>query len=103
MNINEFVSDKRTGEMTAQSKHSVVSKARGSVAVTGVTDVKSFDDRSVLLATDCGNMLIEGEDLHISVLNIENGIVEAEGKINGLIYYESQKSGKKGLREKLFG
>ena len=90
-----------TAVSTKKTAHSVVSNGRNGVYVTGVDDVLSFDEKTVLLHTDCGNMLIEGDELHISTLQIDSGILEAEGQINGIIYYEESRK-KKGKWGKLF-
>ena len=70
--------------------HSFSSKAREGMKISGVSDVVSFDDRSIVLETSCGGMGIEGEDLHITTLNIAEGLVDVEGRINGLYYFEER-------------
>ena len=80
--------------------HSFLSKMRSGIYIDGVSDVISFDEGGVVLLTSCGNMAVEGEDLHVTVLNIEDGIVEISGKVNGLSYFEDKPSSKKGLFRK---
>ena len=77
--------------------HAFTSKSREGISISGVCDVISFDENGVALETSCGNMALEGEGLHITVLNITDGKVEIEGKINGLYYYEEKPAVKKGL------
>jgi sporulation protein YabP len=81
----------------SKPKHSFSSSAREGMNISGVCDVISFDENGVALRTDCGEMAIEGEGLHITVLNITDGNVVIEGRINGLYYYESRPAVKKGL------
>ncbi len=80
-----------------QKEHSVFSQARDGVKITGVNDVLSFDERGVALETSSGSMAVEGEGLHVRVLNIKDGVVEIDGQINGIYYYESRPSSKRGL------
>ena len=73
-----------TGSVTAQD---ITVKNRNIMSVTGVTEVISFDEGAVELRTACGELCIEGEGLHIGVLDMERGIVTLEGKSVDGIYY----------------
>ena len=77
--------------------HSFSSTGRDGMVVSGVTDVVSFDDRGVVMETNCGSMAVEGEGLHITVLNIGDGRVNIEGKINGVYYFDNTPKPKRGL------
>ena len=79
------------------SKHSFASNGRDGVNVEGVTDVISFDDGGVVMETTLGNLAVEGEGLHVKVLDIANGRVEVEGRINGVYYFENTSAKKRGL------
>ena len=83
-------------------KHALSMSARARVSIFGVTEVESFDEQTVILSTDCGEMTLEGEGLHIGTLDIARGVVEVDGKVNGL-YYSDSIPAKRGLRAKLFG
>ena len=87
-------------EVNKASPHSFSSKMRNGIYIDGVNDVVSFDESGVVLLTSCGNMAIEGDQLHVTVLNIADGIVEIEGKIGGLYYFEDKPSAKRGLFRK---
>lgn len=79
----------------------VVLEDRKRLAVTGVSDVDSFDDRSVTVFTELGELSVRGEDLHISKLSVETGELTVEGRIDALIYTQEQpKSG--GLFARMF-
>ena len=84
-------------DVSIENKHSFSSKSRNGINIFGVTDVISFDELGVALETVCGNMAIEGEGLHITVLNINDGNVVVEGRINGLYYYDAKATTKKGF------
>ena len=77
--------------------HSFSSSMREEIAITGVVDVVSFDEKGVVLETVCGSMAVEGEDLHVTTLNITDGKVNIEGRINGAYYFEAKPQQKKGL------
>ncbi|MBQ7547131.1 MAG: sporulation protein YabP [Clostridia bacterium] len=74
---------------------------RAHLSVTGVSDVDSFDERTVTVFTQLGALSIRGSDLHISVLNVETGELVVDGQIDALLYAEQQpKSG--GLFARMF-
>lgn len=85
-----------------QEKHSVSLKNRREMRIEGVTEVISFDEMAVMLKTQCGDMVIEGKDLRIAVLEIDAGIVVLSGTVSGVYYYEPQSKEKRGLIKKLF-
>ena len=85
--------------MSERERHSFVSESRENIKLRGVEEVVSFDEREVVLRTTSGGMTIEGEGLHISVLSVDEGRVEVDGKIDGLFYFDNTPSQKK----KLFG
>ena len=84
-------------EQNTGKKHSISSCGRDGISIEGVVDVVSFDERGVALETVVGGMAVEGEDLHVTVLNITDGKVEIDGRINGIYYYESKPTAKRGL------
>lgn len=86
-----------------RSAHQISMHARESMEVRGVTDVVSFDEQSVILDTVCGGVSVEGEALHVRVLNIEQGIVTMDGRIDSIYYYDNShaKDEKKGFLGRL--
>ncbi|MNI23218.1 Spore protein YabP [compost metagenome] len=71
--------------------------------ISGVMNVESFDNEEFLLETECGFLMIKGQNLHIKNLSLEQGLVAIEGTISGLSYVDSHSSEKsKGLFGKLF-
>lgn len=77
--------------------HSFSCEARKSLRINGVKDVQSFDDSEITLITLCGGMTIEGEGLHIGVLNVEQGRVEVDGRVDGIYYFDESPAPKRGL------
>ena len=68
------------------SDHSLKLRDRRIGTVTGVQDIKSFDDKEILLFTKAGKLLIKGEQLHEKQLDLEKGEVDLEGKEDSLTY-----------------
>jgi sporulation protein YabP len=77
---------------------------RKSVDVTGVSSVDSFDEYAINLSVSGSTLVIEGEGLNITTLDLERGKVFAQGKINGVYYSDSgSTSSGSGIFSKLFG
>ena len=72
-------------------------RERTLLEIDGVTDVRGFDENTVLLVTSCGDMTVEGEGLHITHLALEEGCVCVEGRIDGLFYTDGAKKEKGGF------
>ena len=75
----------------ARSAHTLAIDKRRRAAITGVTDVCSFHETEVVLKIDSGVMILTGDGLHIAKLLLEDGRLEVDGHIDGVIY-ESPKA-----------
>lgn len=58
--------------------------------VTGVLDVISFDENTIVLDTDMGLLTIKGKDLHVSRLSLEKGELDLEGHADSLAYSSNE-------------
>lgn len=84
------------------NSHDIVINNRERLSLNGVKEIINFDENNVNLKTVCGDLLIEGEGIHINVLNIEKGEVEMHGKISALNYFDSVDGGKSSLLSRIF-
>ena len=73
--------------------HKLILTERKSMTMTGVTEVVSFDENTVVLGTTLGTLVIHGENLQLKNLSLEGGQVAVEGTITAFIYEQSRKSG----------
>ena len=80
--------------------HSLQLKDRRNLSMSGVTEVVSFDDLSVVLKTSLGTLTVQGQDLQLKTLSLDGGQVAVEGSVTALIY-EEPRSGT--WRQRLFG
>ena len=53
--------------------HTVGMTDRGMLALTGVSDVDSFNEQMVVLTTSQGELTVSGQELHVSALDLEAG------------------------------
>jgi len=68
--------------------HKLCLNERKELTMTGVTEVVSFDDSTVVLHTGLGTLVIQGQDLQLKTLSLEGGQVAVDGSVAALIYEE---------------
>lgn len=66
--------------------HNLILNNRSRATLDGVTGVISFDDHTIALRTELGELSIDGENLNIVKLELEEGKLIVEGTITGLFY-----------------
>lgn len=66
---------------------------RKKLKLGGVSDVESFSETAVLAETCMGRISIKGEGLKISKLNVDDGNLMIEGRINSLEYSKKKEKG----------
>lgn len=75
---------------------------REELTVSGVEDVESFDETSILLSTAAGTLSVRGSELHIEKLSLDGGDLKVNGVIDALTY-ESARREQGGFFARLFG
>ncbi len=66
--------------------HLIKINNRNNMELSGVNNVNTFDEQEIILETILGSLFIKGENLHITLLNLEENKVALEGEINSLEY-----------------
>ena len=80
--MNEYNKEK------IQLPHNLIMKDRAELTLSGVTDVDSFDETTIIAYTSYGELTVSGTNLHISSLDIDKGELSVDGKINSLVYID---------------
>ncbi len=80
-------------EQKPKSPNVIMLDNRARLTATGVNDVSSFDDRTVVAYTDYGQLTIHGSGLNISKLSVESGELAVEGDISSVVYADNLPSG----------
>ena len=73
--------------------HRLTLDARSRLSMTGVLEVESFDEESVVLHTTKGVLVIRGQQLHLQTLSIDGGQVAVDGTVDAMSYEEAQRKG----------
>jgi len=68
------------------AEHSLILSNRRNMEISGVNNVNTFDEEEIILETSMGHLIILGQELHISMLNLDEGKVNIEGNVISIEY-----------------
>ena len=72
--------------------HKLTLNERQKLTMTGVSEVVSFDEDSVVLHTNLGTLEVQGQELKLKNLSPDGGQVAIEGNIHSLFYEEPRQT-----------
>ncbi|MDR0890392.1 MAG: sporulation protein YabP [Oscillospiraceae bacterium] len=81
--------------------HQLTMDNRSNLRITGVREVESFDEDTVVLHTTKGLLIVRGQGLQMQTLSLDGGQVVIKGEVDSLSYEDAQKQGG-GLFSRLF-
>jgi sporulation protein YabP len=82
--------------------HRLVMEERERVSLSGVRKVQSFEEKEIVLDTDMGMLSIKGEKLGIKQLDLQQGLVDIEGRVEIMAYArQGGKGGRAGLWDRI--
>ncbi len=84
--------DDKKNVKAPQMPHNIIMENRKNLNISGVRDVDSFDEQTVIVYTDLGQLIIKGSNIHISKLSVETGDLSVEGEICSLVYSQTSRS-----------
>ncbi|GBF32154.1 forespore shell protein [Desulfocucumis palustris] len=76
--------------MEQRVKHRLTLTERKHLMLEGVRQVGSFDEKEITLDTSLGFLSLKGEGLHITQLNLDEGVLTVEGFIAIMEFSESK-------------
>ena len=85
-----------------EAAHHIILEEREQLSVSGVEEVESFDENTIVMLTNRGTLVVRGEELHIEKLSLDGGDLKVEGSIDSLTYEDGGREGG-GLFSRLFG
>ncbi|NLL80892.1 MAG: sporulation protein YabP [Tissierellia bacterium] len=63
---------------------------RNKATISGVEQVDSFNDTTIILSTIKGGLSIKGEGLNVGKLNLDEGNIKISGLINSISYISKE-------------
>ena len=91
MEIVETLKEETSEKNFSESQVTLLNRA--TLTITGVEKVYETNENKVQLKVSNSNLLINGEGLNISRLDVETGVVQINGKINELKYTTAESKG----------
>ncbi|MBZ4671603.1 MAG: sporulation protein YabP [Oscillospiraceae bacterium] len=85
-----------------QKPHNIILENRKSLTISGVTDVDNFDEKTIVLYTQMGELTIHGKNLHVNSMSVETGDMTVDGDIWALTYGDKDRRGTLSMLGKLF-
>lgn len=82
--------------------HHILLEGREQLAVSGVEEVVSFDENTIVMLTVKGTLVVRGEELHIEKLSLDGGDLKVEGTVDSLAYEDGGRE-RVGLFARLLG
>ena len=76
-----------------EAPHQLQLDSRARLHMTGVIEVESFDESTIVLTTTRGTLIVRGEGLHLQLLRLDGGEVLVDGTVDALTYEDSQPAG----------
>lgn len=89
-------------DKTVKQNHNIILENRRSMSVSGVTDVDSFDEKTISLYTELGELVIQGRELHIDSMSVETGNMTITGDIWSMVYGDRDRKGPLSALGRLF-
>ena len=89
----------KNDEFSSKNQHQdIFLRDRSYLRINSVKDVVSFDEKGVILETGLGMLSVDGADLKVKRLSLDDGEIEIEGRIDGAVFFEArEKAAVKGL------
>jgi sporulation protein YabP len=85
-----------------EAAHHVILEEREQLSVSGVEEVESFDENTIVMYTARGTLVVRGASLHIEKLSLDGGDMRVEGEIDSLTYEDTGRERGGGLFSRLF-
>ncbi len=81
--------------------HALTLEGRRKAMITGVTELVSFSDQMVVLATGEGALTLLGNGLHVGQLSLADGRLAVDGEISALEYEGARRGARGGFFSRL--
>lgn len=95
--------EKKQATGNNRKPQNIILENRDKLTVSGVLNVESFNDESVVIDTELGLLIVRGQELHINRLNLDSSELIVEGNIISFEYIDERASRKGGFFSRMFG
>ncbi len=71
--------------------HNIIIEGRKKLNISGVKEVISFDDETMMLDSAMGKITVKGDNLNIISFNNDSGDLNATGQVYAVVYISDTK------------
>lgn len=89
-------------ENEIKKPHNLILENRKKLTLSGVTDVDNFDEKSIILYTNLGELTVTGKNLHVNEISLETGEMSIDGDIWAITYGDKDRKSTLSFFGKLF-
>ena len=89
-------------EKKIPTQHNIIMEGRKRLTISGVTDIDSFDEQTVVLFVETGELEIRGEGLHLNRIDVDTGELNLESERIDALSYADNHPVRGGIFGKLF-
>lgn len=75
-------------------EHNLTLKNREKLTMTGISEVISFDEHTVIVESALGTLIVQGEDLKLKTLSVDGGQIGIDGNVSSLSYEQPRSGGR---------
>lgn len=93
----ENVTINKNNDKQEQINNKIIIDNRNRVSISGITKMLSSNETCINMLVKTTKLIINGKDLHIEKLDVDNGYLEASGTIDAVKY-----SGSDGIIKRIF-
>ena len=76
----------KTNTTQEATNHKITITNRNNISISGITKMCSSNETSITMLIKNVRLVVNGKDLHIEKLDVENGLLEASGTIDSAKY-----------------
>lgn len=73
-------------QKNAERAHSLIMENRRQLRISGVKDIDCFTETKIVLNTVMGELIVRGQELHVTALDSETGDFSMTGLVKSLLY-----------------
>lgn len=84
---------KQLRPVRAELPHNIIMENRAKLSISGVENAESYNETEIILHTSKGVLIIRGDGMSLSKLNLDSGEITVGGHICTLEYVEPKQSG----------
>lgn len=84
---------KQSKIIRADLPHNIIMENRSKISISGVENAESYNETEIILHTSKGILVIRGEAMNLSKLNLDSGEITVNGRITVIEYVEPKQSG----------